>query len=251
MPCWGARTHALPLPASAALPASSPPSASWLGLARPPVPRCFFGVPRWQDSQKGVVTHTQCRARAAAAGRLQGAVAVLPSLTTALRLACPATNCDAHPAPHAAQMQAAGIEPNAYIISSLINACERGGRLKEAIALFKRMQEIEGLPMGSATMVARKVRRQPWPGCEPRSAPSSLHRTLQAVLPCAPSPRPSPPTIPAAGAVCLPAAGGAHASASDPGGQGHRGPGQGRPAAAVQPKLSIRGRRRRRCSERG
>ena len=37
-------------------------------------------------------------------------------------------------------MQAEGLQPNAYIISSLINACERGGQFREAIALFKRMQ---------------------------------------------------------------------------------------------------------------
>lgn len=49
------------------------------------------------------------------------------------------------------------LQPNGYIFTSLINACEKGGQWEEAVRLFKLMQQRQDIPLGSMAMVARKA----------------------------------------------------------------------------------------------
>lgn len=48
------------------------------------------------------------------------------------------------------------LQPNGYIFTSLINACEKGGQWETAVRLFKLMQG-QDIPLGSMAMVARKA----------------------------------------------------------------------------------------------
>lgn len=54
-------------------------------------------------------------------------------------------------------MQAAGIQPNGYIFTSLINACEKGGQWDTALRLFQLMQQRQDISLDSMAMVARKA----------------------------------------------------------------------------------------------
>ena len=47
-------------------------------------------------------------------------------------------------------------QPNGYIFTSLINACEKGGQWERAVQLFKLMQS-QDINAASMTMVARKA----------------------------------------------------------------------------------------------
>ena len=50
------------------------------------------------------------------------------------------------------------LQPNGYIYSSPINACEKGGQWQEATELFRLMQQRQqDIPLDSMAMVARKA----------------------------------------------------------------------------------------------
>jgi pentatricopeptide repeat protein len=48
------------------------------------------------------------------------------------------------------------LQPNGYIFTSLINACEKGGQWERALKLFRLMQG-QDIPVDSMAMVARKA----------------------------------------------------------------------------------------------
>ena len=50
------------------------------------------------------------------------------------------------------------LQPNGYIFTSLINACEKGGQWEQAVELFRLMQQRQqDIPLDSMAMVARKA----------------------------------------------------------------------------------------------